>query len=94
MDRVASQEQLAHPGSLFHLLWQRNRLRCPFGACPIPDTVVFDSSGEAVHWFFTSTREGTVKRKLNSNARRSRLFQEFCKDCRGPQDPVAVLIAW
>lgn len=40
------------------------RLRCPFSRCPIPDTVVFDSMGEAVDWFFTSKREGGIKRKL------------------------------
>ncbi|CAM9275907.1 unnamed protein product, partial [Discosporangium mesarthrocarpum] len=86
--------RLVHPGSLFHLLWQRDRLRCPFGSCHVADTVVLDASGEAVHWFFTSKREGTVKRKLSSNMRRSCIFQDFTKDVRGPDDPVAVLIAW
>lgn len=41
-----------------------SRLRCPFARCAIPDTVVFDSMGEAGDWFFTSHKESCVKRKL------------------------------
>lgn len=63
---------LAPPGRALPLLacvFSR-RLRCPFSFCAIPDTVVFDSMGEAADWFFTSKREGGIKRKLTRCTRR------------------------
>ncbi|CAM9536146.1 unnamed protein product, partial [Ectocarpus sp. 8 AP-2014] len=87
------QHQTVHPARLFHLLWQRDRSRCPFSRCPIPDTVVFNSMGEAADWFFTSKREGGIKRKLTSNTLFSNIFREFCKGSTDG-DPVAVTISW
>ncbi|CAM9109876.1 unnamed protein product [Ectocarpus fasciculatus] len=87
------QHQTFHPARLFHLLWQRDRSRCPFSRCPIPDTVVFNSMGEAGDWFFTSKREGGIKRKLTSNTMFSNIFREVCKGSTDG-DPVAVIISW
>ncbi|CAM9276469.1 unnamed protein product [Ectocarpus sp. 12 AP-2014] len=87
------QLQTVHPARLFHLLWQQDRSRCPFSRCPIPDTVVFNSMGEAGDWFFTSKLEGGIKRKLTSNTLFSNIFREFCKGSTDG-DPVAVIISW
>ncbi|CAM9320037.1 unnamed protein product [Ectocarpus sp. 4 AP-2014] len=87
------QHQTVHPARLFHLLWQRDRSRCPFSRCPIPDTVVFNSMGEAGDWFFTSKREGGIKRKLTSNTLFANIFREFCTGSTDG-DPVAVFISW
>ncbi|CAM9758864.1 unnamed protein product, partial [Ectocarpus sp. 12 AP-2014] len=87
------QLQTVHPARLFHLLWQRDRSRCPFSRCPIPDTVVFNSMGEAGDWFFTSKLEGGIKRKLTSNTLFSNIFRDFCKGSTDG-DPVAVIISW
>lgn len=47
----------------FTALLPAGRLRCPFST-PIPETICFDSTGTPVDWFFTSKRDGGVKRKL------------------------------
>ncbi|CAM9095123.1 unnamed protein product [Hapterophycus canaliculatus] len=50
--------------------------------------------GEAIDWYFTSKREGGIKRKLTSNTRLSNIFREFCKGSVEERHPVAVLIFW
>lgn len=55
-------------------LYPVTRLGCPFSRCAIPDTVVFDATGVPVDWFFTSQREGCVKRKLTRCGRVKRNF--------------------
>ena len=75
---------------LYQYLWEKDKLeRGPIGVS-VPDTVVFLHRTPAA-WYFTSSRDGLIKRKNRANLTLEKIEESFL-DAAGSCGIVAVYI--
>eukprot|EP00736_Rhodelphis_marinus_P010700 Rmarinus@m.24752 len=66
--------------SVYHYMWlHRKRLHTQYpGVLNIPDTVVY-RYGTPITWYFTSKKDGSLKRKRQKNLNASEIFRVYTK---------------
>jgi len=76
---------------LFELLWRRSDERKPCQFVSLPQTIVFKND-TITHWFFTSIKDGLLKKKSSMNVTRENCFQAFLKH-HNETDIIAMFIS-